>query len=126
MKFAKITFWIAAIWGFLVLIPLFFIFNLIGRNDPPAITHPGFYYGFVTTALAWQFAFIVIARDPIRLRPMMIPSILEKFGYAACMVVLYGQNRIHRSDLLFPAADSLLAILFILAFVKAARAGTRS
>jgi hypothetical protein len=26
-----------------VITPLFFIFNLIGRQDPPPITHPGFY-----------------------------------------------------------------------------------
>lgn len=44
MKFAKIVFWIAAVWGVLVLTPLYFMFNLIGKNDPPAITHPGFFY----------------------------------------------------------------------------------
>jgi len=55
MKFAKIVFWVAGIWGLLVLTPLFFIFDSIGRNDPPPITHPGFFYGFVTVALAFQF-----------------------------------------------------------------------
>jgi hypothetical protein len=35
MKFAKIIFWIAGIWGVLVLAPLYFMFNLIGRQDPP-------------------------------------------------------------------------------------------
>ena len=48
MKFAKIVFWIAGIWGFLILTPLYFMFDVIGRQDPPAITHPGFYYGFVS------------------------------------------------------------------------------
>jgi hypothetical protein len=47
MRFAKIVFWIAAIWGVLVLTPLYFMFDLIGRQDPPVITHPGFFYGFV-------------------------------------------------------------------------------
>jgi hypothetical protein len=45
MKFAKILFWIAGTWGVLTLTPLFFIFNMVGRQDPPPITHPGFYYG---------------------------------------------------------------------------------
>ena len=54
MKLAKIVFWSAGIWGILVLTPLYFIFDLIGRQDPPPITHPGFYYGFVGTALAWR------------------------------------------------------------------------
>jgi hypothetical protein len=43
MKFAKIVFIVAAIWGVLLLAPLYFIFDLIGQQDPPAITHPGFY-----------------------------------------------------------------------------------
>ena len=89
MKFAKVVFWIAAVWGILILTPLYFMFDAISRNDPPAITHPGFYYGFATVALAWQVAFIFIARDPVRLRMMMIPAMLEKFGYGACMFVLY-------------------------------------
>src|SRR5438067_12321196 len=58
MKFAKIVFWVASIWGILVLTPLYFMSDLIGRQDPPPITHPAFYYGFVTVALAWQIAFM--------------------------------------------------------------------
>ena len=43
----------AGIWGVLVMVPLYFMFNVIGRQqDPPAITHPGFYYGFV--GLGWR------------------------------------------------------------------------
>jgi hypothetical protein len=35
MKFSKIVFWIAGIWGVLALAPLYFMFNTIGRLDPP-------------------------------------------------------------------------------------------
>src|SRR5215469_6103014 len=70
MKFARVVYWVAGIWGILLITPLYFMFELIGRKDPPAITHPGFYYGFVGVALAWQIAFLVIARDPARMRPM--------------------------------------------------------
>jgi hypothetical protein len=52
MRFAKIVFACAAVWGFLALTPLYFLFAMIGRQDPPAITHPDFYYGFVGVALA--------------------------------------------------------------------------
>ncbi len=41
MRFAKIVFWVAGIWGLLVLTPLYFMFDLIGRNDPPPITLRG-------------------------------------------------------------------------------------
>src|ERR1700733_4527576 len=73
MKFAKIVFWIAGIWGILVLTPLLFIYNLIGRQDPPPITHPAFYYGFVTCGLAWQVAFLVHCAGPGSLAPADYP-----------------------------------------------------
>jgi len=117
MKFAKIVFWVAGIWGFLVLTPLYFMFDLIGRNDPPPITHPGFFYGFVGVALVWQVAFIIIATDPVRYRPLMIPSILEKVSYAAAVIVLVLQDRMHKSDRVFAATDLLLGVLFVIACV---------
>ena len=118
MKFAKIVFWIAGIWGVLILTPLYFMFDVIGRQDPPAITHPGFYYGFVSVGLAWQVAFLVIARDPVRFRLMMIPAVLEKFGWGTSLLVLYFQNRIHPSDLALGGVDALLGVLFLLAFFR--------
>ena len=118
MKFAKLVFWIAGIWGVLVLTPLYFMFDVIGRQDPPAITHPGFYYGFISIGLAWQVAFFVIARDPVRFRMIMIPSMIEKFGYGATFLVLYFQQRLHPSDLVFAGVDTLLGVLFLLAFFR--------
>src|SRR6516162_6681382 len=106
MKFAKVVFAVAGIWGLLIITPLYFMFDLIGKQDPPAITHPGFYYGFVGTALAWQIAFLFIARDPVRLRPMMIPSMVEKFAYGIAIVVLVMQGRTRPSDLVFAATDT--------------------
>lgn len=120
MKFAKIVFWIAGIWGVLLLAPLYFIFDLIGRQDPPPITHPAFYYGFVGAGLAWQFAFFVIARDPVRFRTIMIPSIFEKFSYGIALTTLYLQHRLHPQDFAFAAIDMLFGILFIAAFFKVA------
>jgi hypothetical protein len=118
MKFAKIVFTIAGIWGLLILTPLFFLFDRIGQLDPPPVTHPGFYYGFVTVGLAWQVAFLVIGRNPIRLRPIMIPAIVEKFGYAVAVTALYFQQRIKAPDMMFVATDTVLGILFVIAFVK--------
>ena len=118
MKFGKIVFWIAGIWGLLVITPLYFMFDLIGRKDPPPITHPGFFYGFVGLALAWQIAFVFIARDPVRYRPLMIPSIIEKFSYGAAVVILVLQARMHSSDLVFAGTDLLLGVLFVMAYFK--------
>ena len=118
MRFAKVVFWVAGIWGLLVITPLYFMFDVIGRLDPPVITHPGFYYGFVATAFAWQIAFCFIATDPARYRPLIIPSILEKFSYGATVVVLVLQHRMHSSDLMFGGTDLLLGILFVIAYFK--------
>jgi len=118
MKFAKVVFWIAGGWGVLVLTPLYFIFDVIGRQDPPPITHPAFYYGFVGVALAWQFAFFVIGSDPARFRPLMILSALEKFIYGVTLLVLFLQGRMHGTDLMLGGVDTLLAVLFLVAFVK--------
>lgn len=118
MRFAKIAFWIAAIWGVLVITPLYFMFDLIGRKDPPPITHPAFFYGFVGAALAWQIAFFFIASDPARYRPLMIPSVFEKFSYGAAVVILVLQGRTHSSDLLFAGTDLLLGFLFVVAYSK--------
>jgi hypothetical protein len=117
MKFAKIVFWIAGGWGLLSLTPLYFMFDLISRTDPPAITHPGFYYGFIGTALAWQFAFFVIAIDPVRYRLLMIPAMVEKFSYAIAVIVLVQQGRMHSSDLFFAGTDLLLGVLFVISFM---------
>jgi len=118
MRFAKIVFGVAGIWGLLVIAPLYFLFDVIGRKDPPAITHPGFYYGFVGCALAWQIAFLVIARDPLRFQPMMIPSMVEKFTYGPMIAILVMQGRTNPRDLVFAATDTLLGVLFVVAWVK--------
>lgn len=118
MRFAKIVFWIAGIWGVLVIAPLYFMFDLIGRNDPPPITHPGFFYGFAGAALAWQVVFFFVARDPARHRPLMIPSVLEKLGYGIAVVVLVAQGRMRSSDMVFGGVDLLFALLFVISYVK--------
>jgi hypothetical protein len=43
MRFAKSVFWGGGIWGELTLTPLYFIYDMIGPQEPPPITHPGFY-----------------------------------------------------------------------------------
>ena len=118
MKFAKIVFWIAGIWGLIVITPLYFLFDVFGKKDPPAITHPGFFYGFVGCALAWQVAFCFLATDPIRYRPLMLPSILEKATYAVAIVALVMQSRTNPRDLLFAGTDALLGLLFVTAYYK--------
>jgi hypothetical protein len=125
MKFAKIVFRIAGIWGFLIITPLYFIFDVIGKKDPPPLTHPAFYYGFVGVALVWQFAFLIIASDPVRFRPLMIAAILEKLAYSIPVIILVSQKRMHPNDLVFAGTDLFLCVLFVMAYLRTPRAATQ-
>ncbi len=118
MRFAKIVFTIAGVWGLLVLTPMYFLFEAVGRRYPPPITHPDFYFGFVTVALAWQVAFLVIARDPARFRPLMVAAMLEKFGYVASLAALYASGRLQLAQAAPGAPDLVLGLLFVAAFVR--------
>lgn len=118
MKFARTVFYIAGVYGLIVLVPQYFWEEKNGRDFPPAITHPEYYYGFIGTALAFQVLFLIIARNPMRYRAAMIPSIIEKFSFGIAALVLFLQNRIALQ--MFGAAliDSILGVLFIIAFLK--------
>jgi hypothetical protein len=118
LKFAKIVFWLAAISGFFTITPLYFMFDIIGEKDPPPITHPAFFYGFVGVALVWQITFAIIARDPVRFRTIMIPAALEKLVYSIPVIVLVLQKRTRPADLLFAAIDLSLGVLFVIAYLR--------
>ena len=99
MKFAKIVFFIAGIYGLMILAPIYFMENKIGRQTPPAITHPEYFHGFLGVGLAWQVLFLVLSRDPARYRAMIPQSILEKVSYGIALVVLFSQRRLPLSVL---------------------------
>jgi hypothetical protein len=120
MRFAKYVFRSAGIWGVAIVTPLFFLYDTVGRQYPPPVTHPDFYYGFASVTLAWQVAFLLIATDPMRFRPIMLAAILEKFGYLATLSTLYIQGRVQFGQLAVVSPDAILGMLFIAAFIKTA------
>jgi hypothetical protein len=121
MLFAQRLFLVAGVYGLFVLPPMYFMERSIGENDPPAITHPEFFYGFIGVATAWQVAFLIIAIDPVRYRLMMLPGILEKLGFGIAAVVLYAQDRLSGQMLLAGIGDLVFAVLFGVAFVQTGR-----
>jgi hypothetical protein len=125
VKFAKLVFWGAGVWGIAILTPLYFLFDTIGRQQGSPITYPQFYYGFVGVALAWQIAFLVIGSDPARFRWMMIPSMAEKLIYGLTMGVLYGEGRVTVVDILPVFPDLVICALFALAFARTSAAVRR-
>ena len=122
MVFAKRVFLIAGIYGLIVLVPQYFLEAKTGRDYPPAITHPEFFYGFVGVAAAWQVAFLIIARDPVRCRLMMIPSMLEKLSFGVAAIVLFQQERVPVLILLAGIGDLVFCVLFVVAYQRTGRA----
>ena len=122
MVFAKRVFLIAGIYGLIVLVPQYFLEAKTGRDYPPAITHPEFFYGFVGVAAAWQMAFWIIARDPVRYRLMMIPSMLEKLSFGVAAIVLFQQERVPVLILLAGIGDLVFCVLFVVAYQRTGRA----
>lgn len=118
MRFARIVFVVAGTWGLVALTPFYWLVDVTGRRYAPPTTYPHFFYGFIAVALAWQIAFLVIGSNPTRFRTLMIPAMLEKFGYVATLAVLSGQGRIATVDAMAAVPDGLLGLTFVLAFVK--------
>ena len=118
MRFARILFLVAGIYGLIVLLPMYFMEERNGLDYPPPITHPEYYYGFIGVAVAWQLAFLAISRDPVRYRALMIPSIVEKVSFGIPVAILYLQQRVSGFILGAAMADSLLGVLFLIAFLR--------
>jgi hypothetical protein len=122
MKIARWIFAVAGVYGIVVIAPLYLAERQIARNDPPAITHPQFFYGFVGVTLAWQLVFILIARNPQRFRPLMLVSVLEKLAYGVPAIALFAQQRVKTMTLAFGCVDLVLGALFVLAYFLTPRA----
>ncbi len=119
--FATRVFRWAGIYGLLAVAPQYFLEARTGRDYPPPVTHPEFYYGFIGVTVAFQVVFLVISRDPARFRPMMIPSVLEKAGFAIAMPILFLERRIPPLVLGFSMVDLALGILFAASYLKTPR-----
>lgn len=117
-RFSSIVFLVAGIYGLIVLLPGFFGEKMLADKMPPAITHPEFYYGFLGVAVAWQVAFLVIARDPQRLRPIIPAAILEKLTYCVACAVLFSLRRIPVIVALGGVGDFILGTLFTISYFK--------
>ena len=115
-RFGRILFRVAGIYGILILAPQYFLESRIGRDFPPAITHPENYYGFIGAALAWQILYLLISGDPKRYRPVMIIGAFSKLSFVAACIVLYLQGRLAALILMFSGLDFILAMLFIICY----------
>jgi hypothetical protein len=119
MTFAKWTFRLAGVYGLLLLTPMLFLEQRLSQDSPPAITHPEYFYGFLLATIAWQGVFLVISRDPLRYRPiMLLAATLEKFAYAIAVLLLFALGRVSQPVLGAGVIDLVLGALFVVAYIK--------
>lgn len=121
MKFARIVYYIAGIYGIIALFPQYFMEAKIGQDSPPAITHPEFFYGFVGVGLVFQLVFLIMAGNPQKYRPLMPVSVLEKLSFGVPTLILYLQNRLAPPLFVAGLIDLSFGALFMVAFLKTAK-----
>lgn len=116
--FARRVYQIAGIWG-LVVIPLGYLTFITGA-DPSlwSTLHPEIVHGFFMITLAWQIAFLVIATDPVRYRPLMPVTLVEKFPFAFSVFWMYSQGQVNATMLFMGAIDAALGTLFCIAWLR--------
>src|SRR5216683_2402287 len=103
MKCARRVFLVAGVYGLIVLLPQYFMEGRIAADNPPPLTHPEYFYGFIGVGLAWQ----------IRYRLVMLPATLEKLAFGGAALILYFQHRLALQGFTFGLVDLALAALFI-------------
>ena len=117
-RFARRVYTVAGIYGLIVMLPQYFLADRIGRDTPPPITHIEYFYGFIGVVVAWQIAFLVIARDPQRFRALMPVTVLEKLAFAVPVLLLWANGRVAPSVLPFAGLDLLLGALFLVSYLR--------
>jgi hypothetical protein len=121
VRFAKWVFLVAGIYGVCLLAPMFFLEDRLGRDNPPAITHPEFFYGFVGAAFAWQIMYLLIGLDPVRYRTIMLVGAAAKIGFFVTCVILYAMERLAGSTVGIATPDAVLAAFFVAAWLRTPR-----
>jgi hypothetical protein len=110
MKFTRVVFAVAGLFGCAALVPLY-------RADGNPM-----YYGLLGAVAAWQVLFLTIAWQPVKLRLAIIPAVLEKLLWVLTFAVLYGQGQITATDLLTATSvHGLLGVLFAIAYFRTPR-----
>ena len=116
MKFARIVFLIAGLYGILVTLPLFFMEGRMNTDYPPSITHPEYYYSFAGIVVVCQLLFLAIAWNPIQYRVMMVFGIFEKLSLIPAFVILFPQGRFPLHWIPMIIIDLTLSVLFFASY----------
>jgi hypothetical protein len=116
VKFSRTVFLIAAMYGVIVTLPLYFAEQQLALQYPPGLTHPEYYYTFAGVTLVWQILFILIAYDPQRYRPVMLICMLEKASLLPTLLILGPRGAFPQLWIPLMIIDLVLGLLFLISF----------
>ena len=111
-RFARRMFRWAAIYGIVVLAPLY-LAPLPERGAEVSL-------GFIGVALVFQAVFWIIGGDPARYRALMPCAVGEKLVFGLPALALFVQGRTMPAVAVFAAIDVLLGLGFLFAWHKTA------
>ncbi|WP_066827693.1 hypothetical protein [Sphingomonas mali] len=114
-KAARWLFRGAAIYGLIILLPLYFLEKTVAA-PAAALAHPEYYYGFVGAAAAWQLIYWTIGGDPLRYRAFMPLGVIAKLGFWVPVLLLWLNGRTPTSTFAVTNIDLILGIAFLLAW----------
>lgn len=104
----------AAIYGVIVLLPLYF------TPLPPVGAEV--FLGFVGLALVFQAMFWIVGSDPVRFRALMPVAVAEKLVFAVPCLALFAQGYpVNQPVAAFALIDLLLGLGFFMAWRKVPR-----
>ena len=106
--FARRLFRWSAIYGVLILAPLYFF--------PAPAERPEAYFGFIGAALAFQGMYWIIGGDPQRYRALIPIGIASKLSFAIPALTLFALGRLDATTAVPVSIDVLLAGLFLIAW----------
>jgi hypothetical protein len=115
MKLARWVFLIAGIFGLIPVVPLVYTTMVKGEAILPDFASMGSFFSVsVFQYVCWQISYIILARDPVRFRSMIILAFFVEITAPLnpLWLFLYG----FRLWISIAVVDFLLAILFVVAF----------
>lgn len=113
---ARWTYRIAAVYGTVVLSPLYFAAPSMAAAGHP-VTQPEFFFGFIGAALCFQILYWLIGGDPERYRALMPLSCVAKLSFAMPCAILFAAGRLEPLTFGLSQVDTVLAIGFAYAWV---------
>jgi hypothetical protein len=112
----------AGAYGLVVLTPFLFLERQIAA-PARGLDHPEYFYGFLLIGIAWQLLFLLIAREPVRLRPaMIVAALVEKLPFAIIVPALWLQGRVQAPVVAFSSLDLIWGALFTVAWLRTPKA----